>query len=158
MNRLLFLFTALALALSILLSHGQYAYAVDTTAPTLDSSYPANGATNVDFTSSSLDFVLTFSEPVEVRNELDGFATAGSINGNSRCISVVINQSGNITEPALAYTVNNNVVTISPGYYSNWNTTNNDVTETITIAADSVRDLAGNPISTRTIFSRGSIL
>lgn len=155
MSKLFRLITAVVLMLSILLTQVQFVYAADTTPPTLESSNPANGATNVDFTSSSLDFVLTFSEPVEVRNELDGFATSGSINGNNRCISVAINQSGNITKPALSYTVNNNVVTISPGYYSNWNTTNNDVTATITIAADCVRDLAGNPISTRTIFLTG---
>ncbi len=154
MNRLLRLFSALILVFSIV-TPCQRVYAIDTTPPTLVSSYPANGAIDVNFTSSSLDFVFTFSEPVEVRNELDGFATAGSINGNNRCISVVINQSGNITEPALSYTVNNNVVTISPGYYSNWSTTNNDVTATITIAADSVRDLAGNPVSTSTIFLTG---
>ncbi len=157
MARFIRAFTSVALMICLLVSPAHSAYALDdTTPPVLQGSSPADGATGVNFTSTTLDFVLTFSEPVLVKNDLGYFQKSGSINRGASCISVVINQSGNTTSPALSYIVEGNTVTISPGYYSNWYSSNNDVTATIRIEAGSVSDEVGNLVAASVITLYGN--
>lgn len=97
-------------------------YTIDTVAPTISSTDPANGSTNVPLNKV---ITVTFSENIQT----------GSSYGD-----ITLKDSGNNTV-AITKSINNNILTITP----NANLTKN-TQYTVTIPAGAVQDMAGNSL------------